>query len=108
MACLHDLLQRRKTIDFDAVNRAALGYLPSLVREWCPGGRRCGCEYLALNPTRPDARIGSFSINLETGKWADFATGDAGGDCVSLAAYVFSVSQVEAARTLAAVLGVRI
>ena len=43
-------------VDFAAVNRAALGYLPSLVRTWCPNGRRCGREYLALNPT-----------------WADFA-----------------------------------
>ena len=50
---------------------------------------------------------GSFSVNLETGRWADFSTGDRGGDPVSLAAYVFGTSQVEAARTLAAVLGVR-
>jgi hypothetical protein len=107
MAVIRDLLRRGNGVDFAAVNRAAIGYLPSLVRTWCPNGRRCGREYVALNPTRPDVNPGSFSINLQTGRWADFATGDAGGDPVSLAAYIFGVSQVEAARTLAAVLGVR-
>ena len=60
----------------------------------------------ALNPTRSDKNLGSFSVNVRTGRWADFATGDKGGDPVSLAAYIFSTSQSDAARTLAAVLGV--
>ena len=107
MACVHDLLRRGNTVDFGAVNAVALRYLPSLVRTWCPNGRRCGREYLALNPTRSDARLGSFSINLETGRWSDFATGAAGGDPVSLAAYLFHTNQVEAARMLAIALGVR-
>ena len=45
-----------------------------------------GHEYVARNPTRADRRPGSFKINLRTGRWADFATGDKGGDPVSLAA----------------------
>ena len=40
------------------------------------------------NPTRADRRPGSFSVNTRTGRWADFATGDRGGDVVSLAAYL--------------------
>ena len=40
-----------------------------------------------LVPRRADHRKGSFKINLTTGRWSDFATGDAGGDLVSLAAY---------------------
>jgi hypothetical protein len=107
MAVIRDLLRRGNGVDFDAVNRAALPYLSSLVREWCPNGKMCGHEYVALNPTRVDARLGSFSINTRSGAWSDFATGDAGGDPVSLAAYIFGTSQAEAARTLAAVLGVR-
>jgi hypothetical protein len=67
----------------------------------------CGHEWKALNPTRPDKKPGSFSINVKTGRWADFATGDRGGDPVSLAAYVFRMSQTDAARTLAVSLGVR-
>jgi hypothetical protein len=107
MTVLHDLLRRKNGVDFDAVNRAALPYLPSLARAWCPGGKACGHEYVALNPTRADTSLGSFSINTRSGAWADFSTGDRGGDVVSLAAYLFRTSQSDAARTLAAVLGVR-
>ena len=81
-------------------------FLPNLVRTWCPQGRMAGHEWQALNPTRPDKNLGSFSVNVRTGKWADFATGDKGGDPVSLAAYIFRTSQADAARALAAALGV--
>jgi hypothetical protein len=99
---------RRRNVDFRAVNQAALRCLPFLVRQWCPNGQRRGAEYVALNPTRPgDTNPGSFSINLQTGRWADFASGDRGGDPISLAAYLHGKSQVEAARDLAEALGVR-
>jgi len=62
---------------------------------------------VALNPRRHDRRLGSFSINLRTGRWADFATANRGGDIISLAAYLFGTSQVKAARTIAAALAVR-
>ena len=99
---------RRHNIDFAGINNAALGYLTTLVRTWAPDGKMCGAEWIARNPTRPDRNPGSFSINVRTGKWADFATGDKGGDPVSLAAYIFRTSQVEAACTLASVLGVEV
>ena len=80
---------------------------PRWVARWLPDGRREGREWVALNPRRNDRSPGSFRINLQTGKWADFATDDArGGDPVSLAAYLFGASQGEAARSLAAMLGV--
>ena len=94
-------------IDFAAVNGAALSALPALLARWLPGGVARGPEYVALNPKRADRRPGSFSINLRTGKWADFATGDKGGDVVSLAAYLSGTRQIEAARALAEMLGVR-
>jgi hypothetical protein len=97
---------RSGNVDFHAVNQAALGYLPSLVRTWLPQGQRRGHEWTALNPTRPDKRPGSFSVKLRTGRWADFATGDKGGDPISLAAYIYGTSQAGAARTLAVALGV--
>ena len=94
-------------MDFARINAAALAVLPSLLHRWAPGGRRQGREYVALNPTRDDRRLGSFRINLVTGAWADFATADAGGDPISLAAYLFNISQIEAARRLAAMLGLQ-
>jgi hypothetical protein len=102
-----EIARRRNHVDFARINQAALGHLPSLVRKWAPDGKRCGREYVALNPTRPDMHPGSFSVNLQTGRWADFSTGARGGDPVSLAAYIFGTSQIEAARALAAALGVR-
>jgi hypothetical protein len=93
-------------VDFSAVNAAALRELPLLLARWLPGGRTVGREYTALNPRRTDRHRGSFRINMRTGRWADFATGDRGGDLVSLAAYLFGLSQVQAARRLGEMLGV--
>jgi hypothetical protein len=95
-------------IDFAAVSAAALPILPSLVVRWLPCGRREGAEYVALNPTRADRHLGSFRVNLRTGRWADFATGDGGGDAVSLVAYLSDVTQAEAAARLAGMLGVEV
>jgi hypothetical protein len=92
-------------VDFESINRAALAVLPAILRRLLPDGRIIGGEYVALNPTRSDRRPGSFKINLRTGRWSDFATGDKGGDPVSLCAYVEGVSQGEAARLLAKMLG---
>ena len=99
--------QGRNRLDFSEVNRAALAVLPSLLARWLPDGRQEGPEWTARNPTRADRRAGSFRINLSTGKWADFATGDSGGDVISLAAYLDQSSQIEAARQLAQMLGVQ-
>jgi hypothetical protein len=90
---------------FSEINAAALPALPALCARWMPGGKRVGHEYVALNPTRADRRAGSFKVNLQTGRWADFATGDRGGDAVSLAAYLFGLRQSDAARRLADALG---
>jgi hypothetical protein len=93
--------------DFAGVNAAALAALPLLLERWLPGGRiEGGREYLACNPRRTDRHPGSFKINLLTGRWADFATGDSGGDVISLAAYLAGIGQGEAARSLAGMLGV--
>ncbi len=93
-------------IAFDAINRAALSNAPEILRRWLPDGRVEGQEYAARNPRRADRHPGSFKVNLETGKWADFACGARGGDLVSLAAYLAGITQGEAARELAAMLRV--
>ncbi len=98
---------RSPRIDFRAINAEAHSALTILLTRWLPDGRVQGREYVSLNPRRVDRHLGSFRINLLTGKWADFATGAKGGDVVSLAAYLFGLSQAEAARRLAHMLGVR-
>ncbi len=96
------------TVDFDRVNRAALSVLPALLARWLPDGRQTSCEWVARNPRRADRSPGSFKINLRTGRWADFATGDKGGDVISLAAYLAGLSQTQAAHELAHTLGIEI
>src|SRR5215472_9186895 len=100
------IAERRLPVDFDRINRRALAALAALLERWLPGGRREGWEYVALNPTRLDRHLGSFRINVRTGRWADFATGDRGGDVVSLAAYLSHLKQSEAAEKLAGMLGI--
>lgn len=95
-------------VDFAMLDRIALGRLPEILARWLPAGRIEGREYVALNPKRADRQPGSFKVNLDTGRWADFATGDKGGDAISLAAYLAGCSQVEAARRLAVMLGLAV
>ena len=100
------MISRRSTpIDFSRIASAAQPYLPVLCARWLPGGRREGSEWVCRNPTRTDRRAGSFKINLQSGRWADFATGDRGGDAVSLAAYLHGRSQFDAAVELSRMLG---
>lgn len=95
----------RRRLDFVEVNRAALAALPAILARLVPGGKIAAGEYVACNPTRADKHPGSFKVNLRSGRWADFATGDKGGDAVALVAYLEGVSQGEAARLLAGMLG---
>ena len=96
----------RRRLDFGVVNAAALRALPILLARWLPDGRVNGREYEARNPNRADRHPGSFRVNLRTGRWSDFATGDRGSDPVSLSAFLFGLTQAEAARRLANMLGI--
>jgi hypothetical protein len=99
-------LNAPRRIAFRLIAEAALGRADSIVRRWLPDGRREGVEWVCRNPTRDDRRRGSFKVNCVTGKWGDFAAGDRGGDLVSLAAYLFKLSQAEAALKVADMIGV--
>ena len=65
-------------IDFDIINSEAVYNLERLLSDWFPDGDIKGNEYVALNTTRDDQNKGSFSINLDDGKWIDSATDDRG------------------------------
>jgi len=85
---------------------AALAAADTLLADWLPDGRLKGHEYWPTNPVRGDRQPGSFSINVLTGAWHDFASGDKGGDLVSLLAFVRGCRQGEAARLIAQQLGI--
>jgi hypothetical protein len=93
--------RRARHPDFAQLAAASVRVLPRLLARWLPEGRQERSEWVALNPRRKDSRLGSFKVNLRTGRWADFATGEKGGDAISLLAYLRGSSQAEAARVLA-------
>lgn len=87
-------------IDFKGIAEAALNAAASLLSEWLPDGVLDGHEFVALNPNRADKKRGSFRININTGRWADFAIDKTGSDLISLYSYVFSCNQGEAAKAI--------
>jgi hypothetical protein len=93
-------------IDFDRIREAAKANALAICRRILPGGFVRGREYVARNPLRHDKRPGSFSVNLRTGKWADFATDDRGNDLIGLVAWRFGIDRIEAAKGLAVMLGI--
>jgi hypothetical protein len=98
--------EQRRRIAFRRLAEESLGRAEPLVRRWLPSGKRELDEWSAVNPTRADKERGSFKINLRTGRWADFATGDRGGDLIGLAAYLYRLKPGEAAIRVAEALGV--
>lgn len=89
-----------KKLDFDGLKQQLHADIEGTVRNWLPGGRKEVHEYVVENPTRDDHKKGSFKINLRTGKWQDFATGDTGGDLISLYGYLKGVKNGEAYKLL--------
>ena len=86
----------RHPIDFDGIKAVALRSARQLLQELLPGGKFQGDEYVVRNPLRNDRHPGSFKINYRTGVWKDFATGDGGGDLISLVAFVRGSTQGDA------------
>jgi hypothetical protein len=95
-----------RRIAFRRIADTALGRAEAIALRWLPDGCREGTEWVSINPTRNDRKLGSFKINLGSGKWADFATGDRGADLISLGAYLHRLTQRQAALKIADMLGV--
>ncbi len=92
-------------IDFRRINSVAVRNGEAVAQAFLPDGRREGREWVARNPRRADRRPGSFKINLDSGKGADFASGDRFSDFVGMVAFVQAISQREAALRLAEAVG---
>jgi hypothetical protein len=97
-----------KSSEIKRIAAHAVASAHQIISHWLPGGKHEGHEYIALNPKRADSTPGSFTINVRTGEWADFATGDKGKDLVSLVAYLTDSTQSKAAEEVALFLGIPI
>jgi uncharacterized protein (DUF927 family) len=97
-----------KRPSFADVKAASLKEIERVLTHWLPNGKRVdgGKEYTAPNPTRSDKRAGSLKVNLSKGTWADFATGDKGGDLIDLVRYLDGGTDVEACTKLTELLNV--
>lgn len=95
----------KQKLDFKKINSLALAQAENVVSQYAPNGKLDGREWVACNPSRRDNSAHSFSVNVDTGLWADFATNDKGGDLVSYVAHCLRISQGDAYKTLAHFLG---
>ena len=95
-----------RRIDFARVNEAAARNGEAVLRALFPRGRLEGREWVFFNPHRPDRRLGSCKVNIDTGKGGDFSGGPFCGDFVGAAAWASGKGQREAAIALADSLGV--
>lgn len=93
----------RDAIDFQALASALLDRAEQLLDQWLPGGKRVGPEYECADLN--GGHGSSCKVNVRTGMWSDFATGDKGGDLISLYAAVHGINNGKAARQLMDLLG---
>ena len=82
-------------LDFQAVNDRLLSTTRTLLAQWLPGGKFTASEYhcSSIHGGKGD----SLKVNLETGKWCDFAqpanSGHSGSDLISLYAAINGLEQ---------------
>ncbi|MCH7740227.1 MAG: hypothetical protein IIC93_08805 [Chloroflexi bacterium] len=88
-----------KELDFRGLADFLLGLSRELCVKWLPGGELKGKEYVCGNLLGSPGE--SCSVNIDTGRWADFANDQKGGDFISLYAAIQNIEQGVAAKQLA-------
>jgi hypothetical protein len=87
-------------IDFEGLAARLLSDSRSILESWFPAGKWRGREFVVGNLSGDPGE--SLSINSASGLWKDFASGESGGDLISLHAARTGMTQVEAAMELGA------
>ena len=85
-------------INFERLAQSLLSRIREILPNWLSGGRIVGHEYTCGSIQGGPGD--SCKVNLNTGKWADFASTGKGGDLISLYAAIKGVSQIESAKEL--------
>jgi predicted P-loop ATPase len=86
------------SIDFDAINARLLSDYLGTLKQWLPNGKKIGPNWCVGSLAGEEGE--SLKIHARKGVWADFATGEKGGDPVSLYAAIHGIGQGEAAKRL--------
>lgn len=92
--------------DFKELNDQLKTSVITLLHDWLPGGNVLGREYSCGDLSGSKGK--SLRVNIETTLWKDFATGDAGGDLISLYAKIKNIGNFEAYRYLSGIQGVSV
>lgn len=87
-----------RRLDFEGLNNVLRGTAHSFLIDLFPGGDLKGREYMVGDLQGGDGD--SLRININTGKWSDFATGESGGDLISLYAAAKGLNQGQAFKEL--------
>lgn len=82
-------------INFSALAEALLRDVDQLLPRWLPGGAFHKPEYVCGSLSGGEGK--SCSVNVVTGLWSDFSTGEGGRDLLSLYAAIHDLSQAKAA-----------
>ena len=85
-------------LDFTALAQRLLISADTLVPQWLAGGRRRGHEWVCGDLAGGEGD--SCGVNLLSGRWADFATNERGGDLISLYAAIHEITMGDAYREL--------
>lgn len=98
----------RGQIDFKRIADTARPHLPELVERWLPAGRRDGSMWRcgSIDGT-PGQSLAVTIVGPAAGRFYDFADERVrGADAIALAALVFNIPQIEAAKRIAHMLGI--
>lgn len=86
------------TLPFEALAADLLQHSRTLLSEWFPAGKFRGHEFVMGDVHGSEGE--SCSVNVNTGMWADFSSGDKGGDLISLYAAANRIEQGVAFKAL--------
>lgn len=83
---------------FEVIGARLLGNAADTLAAWLPKGRRQGREWCLGSLGGEPGQ--SLKINIDSGKWQDFSTGEKGGDLISLYAALHGLNQGDALQQL--------
>ena len=80
-------MEKKSMVNFKDIKHEYKKHPMAVLQQLVGQGRIEGGDYVALNPRRKDVKLGSFRVDISTGRFHDFAIGDRGGSVLDLAMF---------------------